>query len=255
MTAELVNIKPSGHRAIASRQYTQNDIELSRICSEWLNLDGAYSLGYANAQSMVSGKKMSVEEVIALLNHPMIFSHENYDRIGTFISAVHNYCVPDNIIVWEEQTPNLTCLGYQSEKLIINRGSIGGLFGIEARGVIVNLGLTDGNFGLRARGVVLHASTFPQPLDREYGINMSGLLIHDSVGKPSSSAPYKIHVADRRIYRGNHHRVLSEHDAREIKRLERVCERSPDEIMKEYGENPAETIKKMFTSLFGVYLP
>lgn len=193
-------IKSVGHEPPSSEQkcVVPKGYELLDVFNTWVNKEGGIIVsaanidpvrGYSRATELLERcKKVTVAEahqLVFFLRQQRELSARSVEcvEVGTFLSAVYNLLVDEQVIVFDIPGTEIGYLGLylKKDKLLINTVKIGDMFGSHSNGVVINDGIVDGWLGASARGIVIN---FGQSIGGYDGINLQPPGIFVNLGKP-----------------------------------------------------------------------
>jgi hypothetical protein len=271
----------AGHAAIVPRSpIMTSDMqarELKSIWIRWMNFTKQNSWMFRSEYDLacrwVGHLRMSADEVHSVMLQPAISNHDGFDLSGLFLSAVYEKAVTDDIITFPFET-SMYRVGWYSSKFIVIEGSDGGPVGCESKGmiihkgkttdhlgsdsegVVINLGIATEMIAMRAKGVVINAGSVV-----EIGEDSTGIVINTGAAKVVGRYCKGAVINQGRGWtRGrSYHRAglllhpwsllngrwLPKETLHTIDDLVGMARDDPREIVKAYGDKPAESIKRV----------
>jgi hypothetical protein len=99
-------------------------------------------------------RELSPQDATAALFSPRV-QERDLTWAGALVSAIQKYS-SDSCIVYDETLDRINCIGYGSEKIIINKHQVGMYFGERSSGYVVNVGDMGSFSGLGSSGIVIN---------------------------------------------------------------------------------------------------
>lgn len=134
----MKNVTPAGHNAtVASKAYAAEPAsDLEKAFRDFCELVNKRHLPNPQLHEIAENilpEKISIPETHALFMEPM-----NPTLAGIFLSAIYSRS-PQKVVEYDIESP-LNLVGYRlpKDKLLINRGTTGNMFGYRAHGVVVS---------------------------------------------------------------------------------------------------------------------
>jgi len=274
-------MQPAGHEEPApKRKYPEPDKRLKRWFEKQLNAKAfAVKDQYLDAVKSAKGLDISVAEANALL-----IKYESNPRIhyfgGIILSALYNRS-NEKVMIYDLDIP-LQHFGYElpNDRILVNKGRVGKYFGQKSKGIILNYGLTEWDVATDSHGLFLNYGTSGLGFGKTFGVainfgNIEELSIFSAHGY---AIDYGTHTDKQKKRADVNYESLKGHERRnlEIERimvhddgvpevrnylqdLKQKLEKGKNdhektiEIIKEFGEQPAQKIKKELNELFKRY--